>query len=108
MVVEEKKLIKCTIQYIDSFGNGTTNIPLKNETIQGTLLKIKEDDKLKIKLKNQEYEGIYSSHFAKVPKGFLLFLKGSSEYLEISINQGNAAEQIGFKVGDIVTIILQI
>ena len=106
-VLEEKKLINCTIQYIDSFGNITTNIPLENENIKGTSLKIKEGDKLKIKLKNQEFEGIYTSHFAKVHKGSFLFLKGSSEYLEISINQGNVAEFIGFKVGDIITIILQ-
>ena len=106
-VLEEKKLINCTIQYIDNFGNAITNIPLENENIKGTSLKIKEGDKLKIKLKNQEYEGIYSSHFAKVPKGSFLFLKGSSGFLEISINQGNAAEHIGFKVGDIITIVLQ-
>ena len=106
-VLEEKKLINCTIQYIDSFGNITTNIPLENENIKGTSLKIKEGDKLKIKLKNQEFEGIYTSHFAKVPKGSFLFLKGSSGYLEISINQGNAAVYIGFKVEDIITIILQ-
>jgi S-adenosylmethionine hydrolase len=105
-VLEEKKLINCTIQYIDSFGNITTNIPLDNETIQGTSLEIKEGDNLAIKLENQEYKGIYSSHFAKVPRGSFLFLKGSSGYLEISINQGNAAEHIGLKVGDIITIIL--
>ena len=106
-VLEEKKLINCTIQYIDSFGNGTTNIPLENETIIGTSLKIKEGDTVKMTLKNQEYEGIYSSHFAKVPKGSFLFMKGSSGYLEIAINQGNAAEHIGFKLGDIITIILE-
>lgn len=106
-VLEEKKLINCTIQYIDSFGNVTTNIPLENENIKGTGLRIKEGDTLKIRHNNQECEGIYSSHFAKVPKGSLLFLTGSSGYLEISINQGNAAEHIGFKVGDIITIVLQ-
>ncbi|MFX1443135.1 MAG: S-adenosyl-l-methionine hydroxide adenosyltransferase family protein [Promethearchaeota archaeon] len=106
-VFEEKKIINCTVQYIDSFGNITTNIPLETETIKATSLKIKEADILKIKLKNQEYEGIYTSHFAKVPKGSFLFLKGSSGFLEISINQGNAAEHIGFKVGDVITIVLQ-
>lgn len=105
-ILEEKKIINCTVQYIDSFGNITTNIPLETENIKGTSLKIKEADTLKIKLKNQEYKGIFTSHFAKVPKGSFLFLKGSSGFLEISINQGNAAEHIGFKVGDIITIIL--
>ena len=106
-VVEEKKLINCTIQYVDSFGNGTTNIPMENESIKGSSLKIKEGDNIKIKFKNQEYKGKFTFHFAKVPISSLLFLKGSSGYLEISINQGNAAEHIGFKVGDIITIILQ-
>ncbi len=106
-VLEDKKLINCTIQYIDSFGNGTTNIPLENETITGTSLKIKQGDTLKMTLNNQEYEGTYSSHFTKVPKGSFLFMKGSSGYLEIAINQGNAAEQIGFKLGDLITIILE-
>ena len=106
-ILEEKKLIHCTIQYLDSFGNGTTNILIKNDTIEGTSLKLKEGDKIKIQIKNQEYEGKYSSHFADVPLNSILFLKGSSGLLEISINQGNAAERMDFKVGQIITIVLE-
>lgn len=106
-ILEENKLINCTIQYLDSFGNFTTNIPIQNDIIDRTSLKIKEGDKLKIIIKNQEYEGKYTSHFGNAPFNSLLFLKGSSGYLEISINQGNAAERMGFKVGQIITIVLE-
>ncbi|TFG13787.1 MAG: hypothetical protein EU535_04415 [Promethearchaeota archaeon] len=105
-ILEEKRLIHCTIQYLDSFGNGITNILIKNDIIEGTSLKFKEGDKIKIQIKNQEYEGKYSSHFADVPLNSLLFLKGSNGFLEISINQGNAAEHMDFKVGQIITIVL--
>jgi S-adenosylmethionine hydrolase len=33
-----------------------------------------------------------------------LFIVGSSGFLEISKNQGNAASDLGLKVGDIITI----
>ena len=105
-VFEEKKKINCIVQYIDSFGNGTTNIPIENNSITGTSLKISEGDTLRLHLKNQEVKGTFSSHFAKVRKGSILFSKGSSGYLEIAINQGNASEQIGFKLGDTITVIL--
>ncbi len=106
-IFTNEKKIQGIIQYIDSFGNITTNIPIENENIKGSSLKIKEGDNIKIKFKNQEYEGKFTFHFAKVPIRSLLFLKGSSGFLEISINQGNAAEHIGFKVGDIIIIVLQ-
>lgn len=106
-ILEENKLINCTIQYLDSFGNVTTNIPIQNDIIDRTFLKIKEGDKLKITFKNQEYEGKYTSHFGNAPLNSLLFLKGSSGYLELAINQGNAAERMGFKVGQIITIVLE-
>ena len=48
--------------------------------------------------------GKFTSHFDNVPVGSLLFLKGSSNFLEISKNQGNAAQDIGLKVGDVVKI----
>ncbi|TFG08447.1 MAG: hypothetical protein EU539_02315 [Promethearchaeota archaeon] len=105
-LLPEKGKIKCTIQYIDSFGNATTNISIKHDIMENRSFTLVEDKKIKFLLENKEYEGFFKSHFAKVPKKSLLFLEGSSGYLEISINQGNASEQIGFKVGDIITFIL--
>ncbi len=105
-VKPKKKIIRCVVQYIDSFGNGTTNIPIENNSIIGTSLSLTKGGIIKFKFNNKEYEGKFTSHFADVPKNSLLFLKGSSNFLEISKNQGNAAKDIGFKVGDIITVMI--
>jgi S-adenosylmethionine hydrolase len=102
------KSVESTIQYVDSFGNGITNIYLYENHIYGTSFNLKECKTIKIKLQNnnKEYKGEYVTHFAQVPINSLLFLKGSSGFLEISINQGNAAATLGFKVGDLITFFL--
>ena len=103
-VKPEKRKIYCTIQYIDSFGNGTTNAKLNEDLITGTEFKLRDDAIIMLKFNNQTFVGKFTSHFDSVPRDTLFFLKGSSNYLEISINQGSAAEHIGFKVGDVVLI----
>ena len=105
-VKPKKKIIRCVVQYIDSFGNGITNIPIENNSIIGTSLSLTKGGIIKFKFNNKEYEGEFTSHFTDVPKNSLLFLKGSSNFLEISKNQGNAAKDIGFKVGDIITVMI--
>jgi len=102
----KRKKIRCVIQYIDNFGNGTTNISLLEEKIKGTSISLEEGKIIKFKLNNNEYQGKFFSHFGVVPKNTLLFVKGSTGFLEISVNQGNAAKQIGFKVGDIISFSL--
>jgi len=103
-VKSEKKKIYSTVQYVDSFGNGTTNIKLNEDLITGTDFKLPVDAIIMLRFKNQTFVGKFTSHFDSVPIDALLFLKGSSNYLEISINQGSAAEIIGFTVGDVVQI----
>lgn len=105
-ILQNEKKIRCTIQYIDSFGNGITNILIENKFVKGTVLSLKEGASLKLLINKKEYCGKFVSHFASVSIGSMLFIKGSSNYLEISINQGNAAKDIGFKIGDIITIAL--
>lgn len=105
-ILPKRNIINCMIQYIDSFGNGTTNIPIEANLIKGTSSKLKEGENLKIIVKNQEYAGVFTSHFSNVPINSLLFLQGSSNFLEISINQGNAAKRIGFKVGETIKFVL--
>lgn len=102
----KNKIIKCVIQYIDNFGNGTTNILIENKKIKGTLINIEEEKDIKFKINNREYQGKFMSHFESVPIHSILFIKGSTGFLEISVNQGDAAERIGFKVGDILTFYL--
>jgi S-adenosylmethionine hydrolase len=99
----EKKEIKCTVQYIDNFGNCITNLFLHDSTYNGK--ELVDGQKLILSFKNKEYQGIFTSHFNRVSENSLIFIKGSTSYLEISINRGNAANLIGFKVGDIIRII---
>lgn len=100
----EKKTIQCSIQYVDSFGNGTTNIPIVNNKIQNSDLVIKEGTKINVDIRGNTYEGFFTSHFSSVSIGSILFLVGSTDFLEISINQGNASKKLGFNVGEIITI----
>jgi S-adenosylmethionine hydrolase len=91
--------IRCTIQYIDEFGNIITNfkagsLPLKDGAI------------LKIIFKDTEISGKFVKFFQNVMKNSILLLVGSSGFLEISKNQGNAALDFGVKIGDIITVIL--
>jgi len=101
-LIPEKRIIHCTIQYIDTFGNITTNIPIKDNIIEGSSLSLK--DTLELEYKNQKYKGKLVSHFASESLYSLLFLVGSTGYLEISKNQGNAAKDLSLKIGDIITI----
>ncbi|MFW9969667.1 MAG: S-adenosyl-l-methionine hydroxide adenosyltransferase family protein [Candidatus Odinarchaeota archaeon] len=100
----EKKIIHCAIQYIDSFGNGTTNIPIINNKIKKSKIVLKEDTEIVLKIKGKTYRGLFTQHFSNVPVDSILLLVGSTGFLEISINQGNAAEKLGFEVKDDLTI----
>ena len=101
-VIPNERTIHCTVQYIDNFGNITTNIPIKDNLVEGSSLSLK--DTIDLESKNQKYRGKFITHFASEPLLSLLFLVGSTGYLEISKNQGNAAKDLLLKVGDIITI----
>ena len=89
--------IICTIQYIDEFGNIITNIK-ENFVI------FKEGAEMAIRTRNQEIRGKFVKFFEEVFVNSLLFIVGSSGFLEISKNQGRAASDLGLNVGDIITI----
>jgi len=99
--IELKKIsdieIRCTIQYIDEFGNLITNI-------QGNSLIFKEGADMAIRTGEQKIRGNFVKFFEEVFVNSLLFIVGSSGFLEISKNQGNAASDLGLKVGDVITI----
>ncbi|MBY9004052.1 MAG: SAM-dependent chlorinase/fluorinase [Candidatus Lokiarchaeota archaeon] len=99
-----EKKIKCYIQYIDEFGNGITNFPINEESIKNSVISLKEGDLVTLEYKNQTFKGTFTTHFSENPLRSLLFLKGSAGYLEVSMNQENAANHIGFKVGDLIFI----
>jgi S-adenosylmethionine hydrolase len=100
--IEIKKIsdneIKCTVQYIDDFGNIITNLKANSVSLEDGVF-------LKLKLEQIEISGKFVQFFEKVIKTSILFLIGSSGFLEISKNQGNAAGDLGVNVGDTITVI---
>jgi len=89
--------VRCTVQFIDNFGNIITNI-------KPSSLSLKDGVTLKMKLDQTEFSGKFVQFFEKVIKGSILFLVGSRGFLEISKNQGNAAIDLGVSVGDLITV----
>lgn len=99
-ISEKTKTINCVIQYIDNFGNGITNIILEDNRIKNTSIVLEEGKLIEFEVNNMKYKAKFTTHFEAVPINTILLLKGSTNFLEISINRGNSAKQIGFNVGD--------
>ncbi len=100
----EKRAIQCSIQYIDSFGNIITNISIDNNKIQNSGITINEGTEIRAEINKKIHKGFFNNNFSNVPVGTILFLVGSTGFLEISTNQGNASKILGCKIGDIMTI----
>lgn len=83
--------------WIDSFGNLVTNI---SHEILGSL---EGGDRVVIRAGSAEIARLNRS-YAESAVGEVLAIGGSFNRLEISINQGNAAQVLGLKRGDRVTI----
>ena len=98
VLVTDKSIIGKVI-YIDHFGNIITNISW--DKIKGI---INYGQKLKILIKKKQYELVLSKSYGLVKKNQILATIGSSNFLEISINQANAAKKLGFKPEDQIKI----
>ena len=87
------------VVYIDRFGNIITNIS------GFKLLEILQfDKKVMFFIGNKSKEMPFVKSYGFVKKGQILATIGSSNLLEIGVNQGNAAKKLGATVGDQVTI----
>ncbi|MHA1472145.1 MAG: SAM hydroxide adenosyltransferase [Promethearchaeota archaeon] len=82
---------------MDEFGNIITNIK-ENFVI------LEEGAEMAIKTRKQKIKGKFVKIFEEVFVDSLLFIVGSTGFLEISKNQGNAAMDLGLKVGDVIII----
>ena len=89
--------VRCTIQYIDEFGNIITNI-------KANFVILEEGAEMAIKTSEQKIKGKFVKIFEEVFVDSLAFIIGSSGFLEIAKNQGDAASDLGLKVGDVVII----
>ena len=93
----EKNLLKGEVVSIDSFGNMITNISEK------VFREFIGKHKFEIYFGAERFARIMR-HYNDVNQGLPLVLFGSSCYMEISMNEGNAAEYFMSSVGSPVTI----
>jgi S-adenosylmethionine hydrolase len=85
------------VLHVDDFGNIITNVPSKEVAAF-------RDALLLVQFGPQKEEMRVSSTYANAKPSEPVALIGSHNYLEIALNQGNAAAKYSVKAGDKVTI----
>jgi len=81
--------------HVDGFGNAVTDITYETLTSIG----ISGEARLMLMADGEEREVPYGRRFSAVREGELLLLVAGGGYLEISVNQGNAAKHLGLTKG---------
>lgn len=85
------------IIHIDKFGNAVTNIHKSH------FLEIKGERRFEIFIRNVRLQRIVNT-YTDVPKADALAIFGESKQLEISMREASAAQMLGLKVHDMITI----
>lgn len=93
----DEKHITGTVIYIDRFGNAIT-------TIDGKTMKRLSHTPQKVRLLKYGTDVPLHEYFQQVPSGQGLAYMGSGGYLEIAINNANAAAIFGLHIGDKVEV----
>ena len=88
------------VVYIDRFGNIITNIAWFK-----LLDRLQYDKKIMVFIGNSSKEMSFVRSYGFVKKGHMLATIGSSNLLEIGINQGNAAKKLSVKEDDEIKIL---
>jgi len=88
------------VMYIDDFGNIVTNISSKDLEELETRI----GDLLNARIGRKTFEMRFCSTYGDVPAKTPLAVVGSHDFLEISINQGNASQTLNLKIGDSFSI----
>ena len=83
--------------HIDKFGNAVTNID------KAGFLKLKEDKRFEIFIRNVRLQRIVNT-YADVGKADALAIFGENQFLEIAMREASAAQLLGLKVHDMITI----
>ena len=97
-IIRRKDMLIGEVLHVDGFGNIITNFGEK----EVELMKIRQI--VNVKLRNARLKLKFCKAYADVESQKPLALVGSHNFLEISINQGNAAEAFKIKSGDKVTL----
>jgi S-adenosylmethionine hydrolase len=88
------------VVHVDRFGNLITTV---DRAVWESLARSVGGAEVQIRVRGLVLNRV-SRTYNDVPKGTPLALWGSSDLLEISVNQGNAAERLQATVGDQVTV----
>jgi S-adenosylmethionine hydrolase len=100
-VVRRNDMLVGEIIHIDDFGNVITNFAEKE------VADFKDENAIGVKLKNDGLKLKFCKTYGDVGFGKPLALIGSHGFLEIALNQGNAAEKFKLKNGDRISICLR-
>jgi S-adenosyl-L-methionine hydrolase (adenosine-forming) len=85
------------IIYIDKFGNAITNIRRDN------FLQLKQERRFEIFVRNMRLRRIVNT-YADVPKADALAIFSQGGHLEIAMREASAAQLLGLKIHDMITI----
>jgi hypothetical protein len=97
-IARGKNMLVGEVLHTDDFGNVITNFPEKE--LQSTGAK----SKIGVKLKSRRLTLKLCKSYAEAKKNEALAIVGSHGFLEISINQGDAAANLKVKAGDKITL----
>jgi S-adenosylmethionine hydrolase len=100
-ITKRRNMLVGEVLHVDDFGNIVTNFGEK----ELKLMNMKET--VNIKLKNTRLKLKLCKTYAEVKPQKPLAIVGSHNFLEISINQGNAAETLKIRSGDNITLYRQ-
>ncbi|MCK4679155.1 MAG: SAM-dependent chlorinase/fluorinase [Bacteroidales bacterium] len=97
--VVEENIIRGKVIYIDSFENLITNITEKQFN------KIRNGKKFEITFRTPGYViNTICDSYSDVPAGEMLAIFGSTGFLEIAMNKGNASSLLGMDLDEIVRV----
>ena len=91
----EAKALTGQVLHVDDFGNIITNVSAKDLD----KVRVKEGSFLHVKLNRKTLRLQYCSAYGEVKVNELLSIIGGHDFLEISVNQGNAAKKLRVKSG---------
>ena len=92
------QIVEADVEFIDDFGNIITNL---NAITFHSFIRF--DTRCILKIKRKKIEIPYFSTYELVSKDQLLITTGSSGFIELAINQGNASKTLDVSIGDTIT-----
>jgi S-adenosylmethionine hydrolase len=95
--------IEGEIIHVDGFGNVVTNITDKELKTMGA----EEGKQMVVEFKNKKATLRLCSAYGEVPANTPLVVMGSSDFLEVAVNRGNASDIYQARIGDKIVLGLQ-